>query len=80
MNDAINAAADVSPLVELRSTIFRLRAALEEAMLYNWSPANDPPPVAIVVRCEAALGVTEEVLADQPTRPGQGAILGVHAS
>jgi hypothetical protein len=61
MNDATNAAAEVSPL---RSTIFRLRAALEEAMLYNWSPANDPPPVATVVRCEAALGVTEEVLAD----------------
>ena len=64
MNNATNAAAEISPLVELRSTIFRLRAALEQAMLYNWSPASDPPPVAIVVQCEAALGVTEEVLAD----------------
>ena len=48
------------PLIdELRATITRLRAALTEAMDWGWADAF--PPAEVVARCEAPLGITDDV-------------------
>jgi hypothetical protein len=39
--------------------IVRLRAALADAMEWRWS--GEPPPADVVSRCEAALGITDEI-------------------
>jgi hypothetical protein len=46
-------------IAELRVEIVRLRAALADAMEWSWS--SEPPPVEVVARCEAALGIIDEL-------------------
>ena len=43
---------------ELRREVVRLRAALAEAMDWNWG--NEPPPADVVERLEVVLGLPEE--------------------
>jgi hypothetical protein len=50
---------DEGLIAELRVQVVRLRAALADAMDRRWSGA--PPPADVVSRCEAALGITDEV-------------------
>ena len=46
-------------IAELRVEIVRLRATLAEAMEWGWADAL--PPAEVVARCEAALGLTDDV-------------------
>ena len=46
-------------IAESRVEIVRLRAALAEAMDWGWADAL--PPAEVVARCEAALGITDDV-------------------
>jgi hypothetical protein len=48
----------------LRVEVVRLRAALDEAT--NWRWTDEPPPAQVVARCEAALGITDEIPAAAP--------------
>jgi hypothetical protein len=59
-------ATDEGLIAELGIEIVRLRAALADAM--DWSWTGQPPPAEVVARCEAALGITDEVPAPYTAR------------